>query len=57
MSCVSFFNIWLSYSLQEFVIDYGSRKSISLSQRNEYHAGAYAYYVNKISEETIEIDD
>lgn len=37
MSCVSFFNIWLSYSLQEFVTEYGSRKSISMSSRNEYH--------------------
>lgn len=52
MSCVSFFNIWLSYSLQEFVMDYGSRKSMSLAQRNEYHENAYNYYVDRVTTET-----
>jgi uncharacterized membrane protein len=37
MSAVSFFNIWASYALQEFVTEYGSRKSISVSSRREYH--------------------
>jgi hypothetical protein len=30
MSFVSFFNIWMSYGLQEFVTEYGTRKSVSL---------------------------
>lgn len=52
MSCISFFNIWLSYSLQEFVLDYGSRKSLSIAQRNEYHENAYNYYVDRVTQET-----
>ena len=48
MSSASFFNIWLSFSLQEFVTEYGSKKSISVSQRNEYHQNAYKAYVEKI---------
>ena len=31
MSLISFFNIWLSYSLQEHVTELASRKSLSLS--------------------------
>ena len=33
MSCFSFANIWISYQLQEFVVEFGSRKSMSLSAR------------------------
>ena len=57
MSCVSFFNIWLSYSLQEFVTEYGSRKSISMSQRNEYHQNAYKSYVERVQNETLTVDN
>ena len=56
MSCVSFFNIWVSYSLQEFVTEYGSRKSISMSSRNEYHQNAYKTYVDRIQDETMTVD-
>jgi hypothetical protein len=56
MSCVSFFNIWLSFSLQEFILDYGSRKSLSIAQRNEYHENAYNYYVDRVTQETNLLD-
>jgi len=56
MSFVSFFNIWLSYSLQEFVTEYGARKSLSVSQRNEYHQNAYKTYVERIAKETLTVD-
>jgi hypothetical protein len=56
MSCVSFFNIWLSYSLQEFILDNGSRKSLSIAQRNEYHENAYNYYVDRVTVETGQLD-
>lgn len=56
MSSISFFNIWLSYSLQEFVLDYGSRKSLSIAQRNEYHENAYNYYVDRVTQETKLLD-
>ena len=52
MSSVSFFNIWLSYSLQEQVIEMASRKSISVQSRNEYQEGAYKAYINRVAEET-----
>ena len=45
MSFISFANIWVSYGLQEFVTEFGSRKSVSLQQRNEYHQGAYKTYI------------
>lgn len=45
MSFFSFFNIWVSYGLQEFVTEYGSRKSLSLAARNEYHTNAYKSYL------------
>lgn len=48
MSFVSFFNIWASYGLQEFVTEYGSRKSLSLQARNEYHTNAYKSYLNNL---------
>ena len=48
MSFVSFFNIWLSFSIQEFIGEYGSRKSLSLTARNAYHQEAYKAYVERI---------
>lgn len=56
MSSISFFNIWLSYSAQEFVTEYGSRKSISMSSRNEYHQNAYKHYVERVQAETLTVD-
>lgn len=56
MSAVSFFNIWVSYSLQEFVTEYGARKSISLTARNAYHENAYKHYVDRVIEETSSVD-
>jgi len=56
MSSVSFFNIWLSYSLQEQVIEMASRKSISVQSRNEYQEGAYKAYINRVAEETTILD-
>lgn len=46
MSFVSFFNIWISYAIQDFVTDYGVRKSVSLQQRNEYHGNFYKAYLD-----------
>lgn len=56
MSAMSFFNIWMSFSIQEFISDYGSRKSLSLTQRNAYHQDAYKSYVSRIQEETYALD-
>jgi len=56
MSFVSFFNIWVSYGMQEFVTDYGTRKSVSLQQRNQYQNNAYKDYVSRVAEETHSID-
>jgi hypothetical protein len=46
MSFIVFFNFWASYNLQDFVVEYGSRKQVSLQQRNEYHTNAYKAYVD-----------
>jgi hypothetical protein len=56
MSFVSFFNIRLSYGLQEFVSDYGTRKSVSMTARQEYQNNAYKHYVDRIENETKSID-
>ena len=56
MSFVSFTNIWISYGLQEAVTEIGSRKSISLQARNEYHQGAYKTYIERLANETKSID-
>jgi len=57
MSFVSFTNIWISYGLQEAVTEIGSRKSISLQARNEYHQGAYKHYIERVATETKSIDN
>lgn len=49
MSCVSAFNIFASYGIQDFVTDYGSRKSLSLAARNEYHLNAHKAYIEKVA--------
>lgn len=56
MSCFSATNIWVSTSLQEFTTDYGSRKAVSLTQRNKYHTDAYTAYVDKVSYQTKSLD-
>ena len=55
-SSVSFFNIWLSYSLQEQVIEMASKKSISVQQRIEYQQGAYQAYITRVADETTLLD-
>jgi hypothetical protein len=57
MSFFSFFNIWASYGLQEFVTEYGSRKSLSLAARNEYHTNAYKSYLQGLENTTRSLDD
>eukprot|EP00347_Sterkiella_histriomuscorum_P005580 403356067 len=57
MSFVSFFNIWISYGLQEFVTEYGSRKSLSLAARNEYHTNAYQSYLDNMQVTVRPMDD
>ena len=57
MSFFSFFNIWASYGLQEFVTEYGSRKSLSLASRNEYHTNAYKSYLEGLENTIRPIDD
>lgn len=49
MSFVSCFNIFLSYQLQDFVTEYGSRKSLSIASRNEYHSNAYRAYLQTLT--------
>lgn len=56
MSFVSFFNIWLSFSLQEYITEYGSRKSLAVTQRRAYHEEAYKSYVQRIQDETYTLD-
>jgi hypothetical protein len=57
MSFASFFNIWLSYGLQEFVTEYGSRKSLSLAARNEYHTTAYKNYLAGLETSVRSVDE
>jgi hypothetical protein len=57
MSFVSFFNIWLSFSLQEYITEYGTRKSLAVTQRNAYHEEAYKNYVQRIQNETYTLDN
>lgn len=45
ISFLTFTQVWISYGLQEFVTERGSRKSIAVQARNEYHSGAYKAYV------------
>jgi hypothetical protein len=56
MSFVSFFNIWISYAIQDFVTDYGVKKSVSLQARNEYHENYYKAYLEQMSEKIDPID-
>ena len=56
MSFVSATNIWISYGLQEAVTEMGSRKSVSLQSRNEYHKGAYQHYIERVASETRSLD-
>ena len=57
MSFVSFFNIWISYALQDFVTDYGVRKSVSLQQRNEYHNNYYKAYFERMADKIEVLDN
>ena len=56
MSFISFFNIWVSYALQDFISDYSVRKSISLSQRNEYQQDWYKMYLQEAQKKVDYID-
>ena len=47
ISGLSFFNIFVSYGLQEFVTQVGTTKGINLAARNEYHSNAYRHYLEK----------
>lgn len=47
VSSVSFFNIWISYGLQEFVTQHGTTKSMQMAARNEYHTNAYKHYIQR----------
>jgi hypothetical protein len=57
MSFFSSFNIWISYGIQEFVTEYGSKKSLSLAARNEYHTNAYKSYIDKLERTVNSLDD
>lgn len=57
MSFFGFFNVWISYGIQEFVTEYGSRKSLSLAARNEYHTNAYKTYVEGLETSVRPLDD
>lgn len=56
MSFFSFFNIWVSNSIQHFISDYTMRKSISLSQRNEYQTNAFELYYDHVQNNVDNID-
>ena len=56
MSFASFFNVWISYAVQDFVTDYGVKKSVSLQQRNEYHQNYYKAYLENRTEVADPID-
>jgi hypothetical protein len=45
VSAFSFFNIWLSYGIQEFMVQHGSTKGLQTAARNEYHVNAYKNYI------------
>ena len=47
VSGISFFNIWVSYGLQEFVTQHGTTSGIQTAARNEYHSNAYQAYLKK----------
>lgn len=57
MSFFGFFNVWISYGIQEFVTEYGSRKSLSLAARNEYHTNAYKSYLEGLETSVRPLDD
>lgn len=57
MSFFGFFNVWISYGIQEFVTEYGSRKSLSLAARNEYHTNAYKSYLQSLETSVRPLDD
>ena len=48
MSFVSATNIWISYGLQNFVTEMGSKKSVANQSRMEYHKGAYQHYIERV---------
>ncbi len=49
--------MWISYGIQEFVTEYGSRKSLSLAARNEYHTNAYKSYLEGLETSVRPLDD
>ncbi|CAI2377719.1 unnamed protein product [Moneuplotes crassus] len=56
MSFFSFFNIWVSNSIQHFISDYSVRKSVSLGQRNEFQKDAYENYFETVEKRVKVID-
>jgi len=56
MSFFSFFNIWVSNGLQHFITDYTMRKSVALSQRNEFQTNAYKSYYEDMESSVDYID-
>ena len=56
VSGISFFNIWVSYGLQEFVTQHGTTKGIQTAARAEYHNNAYRAYLERAVDGVQEID-
>lgn len=57
MSFFSSFNIFVSYGIQEFVTEYGSRKSVTLASRNEYHSNALKAYYDRLQTNVRPLDN
>lgn len=56
VSGISFFNIWVSYGLQEFVTQHGTTKGLQTAARSEYHTNAYKSYLERQQEQIQLID-
>ena len=56
MSFISFFNIWVSNALQDFITDYGVRKNVATAQRAEHNKTAYQAYMDKVQDQVDYID-
>ncbi len=57
MSGISFFNIWVSYGLQDFVTTKSTTQGQQTAARQEYHTNAFKHYIHRLETKTRMVDD
>jgi len=57
VSGVSFFNIWISYGLQDFVTTKSTTQGQQTAARQEYHTNAFKHYIHRLETKNSMVDD